>query len=337
MKDALFRPEKKIFLTHSASVVGKLEKEGPLGEHFDFAFDDILNSQKTWESAETEAVRLSFDLLMKKSGIGREEIGAIFAGDLMNQCTSESAGMAESGIAYFGLYGACSTYAEGAILAACAIEAGLCDNAIFSASSHFATAERQYRTPLEYGSQRTPTAQCTVTGVSSSLLSRTLPGKVRIKECLPGRIVRSGVKDPTNMGAAMAPAAADTLKRYFSLTSLSPADFDLIATGDLGSEGNALARELLEAEGYKTDARFTDCGMLIFDPKKQDVHCGGSGCGCSAAVTGAYLKKLIEQGVLKNVLLVGTGALMSPLSVMQKNDIPGVAHLVRLTREENEN
>lgn len=334
MKDAIFRPEKKIILAHSAVIAGKLEKEGPLGEYFDFALEDLLLGQKTWESAEAEAVRLSFDLLMKKSQLGRDGIDAIFAGDLMNQCTSESTGMADTGIPYFGLYGACSTYAEGAILASIAIEAGLCRNAVFSASSNFATAERQYRTPLEYGSQRTPTAQCTVTGVCSSLLSCETGGRVRVKECLPGRIVRSGIKDATNMGAAMAPAAADTLSRYFKMSSLAPSDFDLIATGDLGAEGNRLARELLKAEGFETDGRFTDCGVLIYDAKKQDVHCGGSGCGCSAAVTGAYLTKLIEDGVLKNVLLVGTGALMSPLSVMQNNDIPGVAHLIRFTREE---
>ena len=333
MENTVFRPKKKIFLTHSATVAGKLEKEGPLGGYFDFAFEDLLLGQKSWESAEAEAVRLSLDLLIKKSRVARERIGAIFAGDLMNQCTAESTGMADSGIAYFGLYGACSTYAEGAILAAAAIEAGMCENAVFSASSSFATAERQYRTPLEYGAQRTPTAQCTVTGVCTSLLSCELSGRVRVRECLPGRIVRSGMRDPSNMGAAMAPAAADTLTRYFRLTSSSPADFDLIATGDLGSEGSALAKELLKSEGFVTDDRFTDCGMLIFDPKKQDVHCGGSGCGCSAAVTGAYLSRLIEEGVLKDVLLVGTGALMSPLSVMQKNDIPGAAHLVRFTRE----
>lgn len=333
MNGSVFFPKKDIRLTHSATVVGKTEKEGPLGKFFDFAFDEDVPADDTWEKAEIEAVRLCVSTLIKKASLRDDDIGAVFAGDLMNQCTAESFGHSDTHIPYFGLYGACSTYAEGAILAAAAIEAGLTDWAVFASSSSFATAERQYRTPLEYGSQRSPTAQCTVTGAGASLLEANASGSIRVEAGLAGRIIKSGISDITNMGAAMAPAAADTLKRFFAVTDTKPGEYDMIVTGDLGHEGLSILRELLEKDGIGTGDRLTDCGVLIFDRETQDVHCGGSGCGCSAVVTGAYLTKLMEDGAINSLILVGTGALMSPLTVMQKLDIPSIAHLICFRRQ----
>lgn len=317
-----------------ACAVGAKEKEGPLGEYFDFADESDSFGKSTFEQAESELQRITLNLALKKGGLSPEMLDAVFAGDLMNQCVGSSYGLAGFGAPFFGLYGACSTAAEGLILGALAVDGGLFDTVACVSSSHNSSAERQFRFPLEYGSQRPPTAQWTATASGAFILTKKpFYGCVRITEALPGRIVDKGISDQSNMGAAMAPAAASTLYEYFSQSDTVPENFDMILTGDLGNEGHAVCKELLCAKGLDLGERFNDCGKLLYDCKTQDTHSGGSGCGCSASVTAGYVMKLFESGKINDVLLVGTGALMSPSSVLQGLGISGIAHLVRLTRE----
>lgn len=332
-------------LIGSAGVVGSKESEGRLGAYFDLCDKSDRFGMQTFEQAESEMQRLALNLALKKSGLDASALDAVMSGDLMNQCVGSSYGLASFGAPYFGLYGACSTAAEGLILGAIAVSSGAFKRVATVSSSHNSSAERQFRFPLEYGSQRPPTAQWTATaaaafviaenGVSSvtGAMQEGFGGNVRvgITEALPGRIVDKGVTDQSNMGAAMAPAAASTLYTYFSESGKHPSDFDLILTGDLGHEGNAICRELLEAQGLRLGAVFTDCGILLYDGKRQDTHSGGSGCGCSACVTACYVADLFAKGDVKDVLLVGTGALMSPSALLQGLSIAGIGHLVRLT------
>ena len=334
MAERIFCPRRPIYLNACATVGGKLEAEGPLGQKLDMVFVEGKDQEKTWEQAEAKMVNLAVQLLWKKTGLSPEEVDLVLGGDLMNQCTATSFGLQEENVAYLGLYGACSTYAQGALLAGVALETGWADRAAFLAASHYATAERQFRYPLEYGCQRPLYAQSTVTGCGAGLLSakedRT---HVRLAGGLAGRIRNGGVTDVSNMGAAMAPAAADTLIRFFDLTGTRPRDYDRIATGDLGAEGLSLLKEMLEGEGYRDLECLTDCGLQIFDRKAQDVHCGGSGCACSALVTGSLWLEQLTNGQIQDLLLVGTGALMSPMTVMQKQTIPAIAHLVHFKKE----
>ena len=315
----------------SAAVTGKKEHEGPLGDLFDLHDKTDCFGKKTWEQSESEMQRLAFNLALKKCGMKPDGIDALYAGDLINQCTGSAYGTLEYDIPFFGLYGACSTGAEGLILASVALNSGLFNTAAVVTSSHNCSAERQFRYPLEYGGQRTPTSQWTVTaGVAFIVGQGSGP---YITEALPGRSVDKGITDANNMGAAMAPAAADTLKRYFSVSGMSPDSFDLIATGDLGQEGHSIVKELLKTEGYTMGSNYTDCGMMIYDLEKQDMHAGGSGCGCSTATLSAYILKLLGEGQLRDILWLGTGALMSPMLVQQGMSIPGIAHLLRITKE----
>lgn len=318
----------------ASSAVGKKEKEGPLGDLFDFSDPTDRFGQKTWERSESEMQRIVFSGAAGKLGIGEEDIDAVFAGDLLNQCVGSAYGLLQFDIPYFGLYGACSTCAEGLTLAAMTVSAGLYRRAASVTSSHNASAERQYRNPLEYGGQRPPTAQWTVTGAGAFIVGKACgDASALIADVMPGVVVEKGIKDAANMGAAMAPAAADTVLRYFDENGKKPADFDLIVTGDLGFEGNSILHDLLAVAGAETarTGLLTDCGMMIFDRERQDVHSGGSGCGCSAAVLAAYLLPLLKSGMLKNILFIGTGAMMSPSSTKQGEAIPAVAHLVHLT------
>lgn len=318
----------------ASSAVGKKEKEGPLGDLFDFSDPTDRFGQKTWERSESEMQRIVFSGAAGKLGIGEEDIDAVFAGDLLNQCVGSAYGLLQFDIPYFGLYGACSTCAEGLTLAAMTVSAGLYRRAASVTSSHNASAERQYRNPLEYGGQRPPTAQWTVTGAGAFIVGKTCgDASALIADVMPGVVVEKGIKDAANMGAAMAPAAADTVLRYLDENGKKPADFDLIVTGDLGFEGNSILHDLLAVAGAETarTGLLTDCGMMIFDRERQDVHSGGSGCGCSAAVLAAYLLPLLKSGMLKNILFIGTGAMMSPSSTKQGEAIPAVAHLVHLT------
>ncbi len=324
---------KNASIISSASVVGKWEKDGPLGEYFDLHDNTDKFGKNTWELAESEMQRLAFNTAMAKLSVSEQAIDALFAGDLLNQCVSSSYGLLDFDIPYFGLYGACSTAAESLMLASATVSAGYFKTAAAVTSSHYCSAERQYRSPVEYGAQRSPTAQWTVTGAGAFMVSGE--GKIRITEGLPGIVVEKGICDASNMGAAMAPAAADTLKRYFRISGSSPADFDLIVTGDLGIEGGSILCELLLSEGIDIREQYNDCGAMIYDVKRQDKHAGGSGCGCSAVVLASYICPKLESGELKNVLFMGTGAMMSPSSIQQGQAIPAIAHLIRLCSQKN--
>lgn len=318
-------------IVSTASVVGKYEYEGPLGDCFDLHDSTDKFGMKTWEKAESEMQRLAFNTALAKASLSEREVDALFAGDLLNQCVGSSYGLLDFDIPYFGLYGACSTAAESLMLAAMMTSAGYFHTCAAVTSSHYCSAERQYRTPLEYGAQRSPTAQWTVTGAGAFLVRQT--GAVHVCEALPGIVVEKGINDASNMGAAMAPAAADTLLRYFRYGNRRPEDFDLIVTGDLGWEGGSILCELLLAEGLDIRDRFNDCGTMIYERKRQDMHAGGSGCGCSAVVLASHLYPRLERGDLHRILLLGTGAMMSPASIQQGLAIPAVAHLIHLCNE----
>ncbi len=330
----LIKFKKRIGVLSCASVVGKKESEGPLGDYFDLCDKSDKFGKATFEQAESEMQRLALGLALKKAMLDPNELDAMFSGDLMNQCVGSSYGLASFGAPYFGLYGACSTAAEGLMLGAVAIESGCFDTVATVSSSHNSSAERQFRFPLEYGSQRPPTAQWTATASAAFILSeKRFTGAIELVEALPGRIVDKGINDQNNMGAAMAPAAASTIADYFRQSDMKPDDFDMILTGDLGYEGNAICRELLASQGLSLGDNFSDCGILLYDKNTQDTHCGGSGCGCSASVTAGYAMSRLLKGEIKDVLLIGTGALMSPSSVLQGLSIAGIGHLVHLKAE----
>ena len=316
----------------AAAIVGKKEHDGPLGGHFDMYSDDDRFGCDTWESAESEMQRRTFALALNKAGFAENDIGVLFAGDLLNQCVGSSYGLLDFDVPYLGIYGACSNAAEGIMLASVMTSYSIYERAATVTSSHFCSAERQYRTPLEYGAQRTPTAQRTVTGAGAYIIGRK--GKVRITEALPGIVREKGISDAANMGAAMAPAALDTLVRYFTESEKMPSDFDMILTGDLGREGGDILCDLASTEGLDISKNYNDCGLMIYSSEPQDVHAGGSGCGCSACVIASYIIPKIEKRELRKVLFIGTGAMMSPSSVQQGLSIPAVAHLVCLCAEE---
>lgn len=314
----------------ASSVVGGKEFEGPLGSLFDFHDPSDRFGQKTFERSEGEMQRLVLASAMTKLGVGASDIDALFAGDLMNQCVSSAYGLLEYDIPYFGLYGACSTAAEGLMLASILVSRGISDLAAAVTSSHNSAAERQYRNPIEYGGQRTPTAQWTVTGAGAFVVGRKGDALTEIADVFPGIVVEKGVTDAANMGAAMAPAAANTLLNYFELSGTAPSDYDIIISGDLGREGVAILGELLATSGVDASGKLDDCGLMIYDLEAQDVHAGGSGCGCSASVLAASILPKLKRGELRNILFYGTGAMMSPSSLKQGLAIPAVAHLLHL-------
>ncbi len=318
----------------SASAVGKKEAEGPLGACFDIRDMDGSFGCSTWERSESEMQRMAFNTLLGKSQLDEREVGALFAGDLLNQCVGSAYGLMDFDVPYFGLYGACSTSAEGLILSALSVSGDFCSYAAAVTSSHYCSAERQYRTPLEYGSQRPPTAQWTVTGAGAFLVGKASRNTVRpmasLRRACPGRVIEKGINDANNMGAAMAPAAADTLLRFFAESGTVPADYDLIVTGDLGFEGGMILSDLMRIEGVPLGDGYTDCGQLIYDRERQDVHGGGSGCGCSAVVLASHLLPKLAAGEIGRMLFLATGAMMSPDSIKQGQNIPAVAHLLEL-------
>lgn len=313
-----------------AAIGGKKEHDGPLGEMFDaFCADDRFDSP-TWEQAESEMARRALATALQKAHRADTDIDVLLAGDLINQCTATAYGLLGFDIPYLGLYGACSTSAEGLALAA--LLSDKFDTLAVVTSSHNCSAERQFRFPLEYGGQRPPSAQWTVTAAGAFLLSANQNGP-RICDVLLGRTVDSGITDANNMGAAMAPAAAETLLRYFAETGRSPQDFFCIATGDLGAEGHAILREIMASEGVHLGDESIDCGMCIYDLEKQDMHAGGSGCGCGASVLAGHLLPILQKGSGREMLYLATGALMSPGAVQQGLAIPGIAHLVHIVAE----
>ena len=317
----------------AASVVGRKEGEGPLRDRFDSVSQDTYFGEKSWEQAESAMLRQCFARVCSKAALPPEALDYVLSGDLLNQCVSSSYAAREQKIPFFGLYGACSTFGEGLILASMALDGGFGERAGVVVSSHFCTAERQYRTPLEYGCQRTPTAQWTVTGAGAVILQRGGDGPC-ITHVTPGKIVDKGVTDTNNMGAAMAPAAYDTLCAHFQDTGRGPDFYDCIVTGDLGELGGELLCELFRQDGVDLSPSYTDCGRLIFDSRRQDVHCGGSGCGCSAAVLTGFLLNGMKQGRWRRLLFCGTGALLSPTSTLQGESIPSICHAVAISTEQ---
>ncbi len=314
-------------ITHWASVAGKKESEGPLAHTFDITSQDTYFGQKTWEQGEKQMQKLALGKLAEKANMKMEDFDLVFSGDLLNQCIGSSFTLRNLGIPHLGLYGACSTMAESLLLSSMAVGGGFADNAVAITSSHFASSERQYRFPLGYGGQRTPTAQWTVTGSGAALVRSDGHGP-RITGCTVGTVTDLGIKDANNMGAAMAPAAYATIKAHFDDMKTAPEDFDLIVTGDLGQLGKELLLELARRDGVSLGGKLTDCGTMVFDNDKQDVHAGGSGCGCSAITLCGYLLGQLNGGKLKKILFCGTGALLSPTSTQQGLPIPGVCHAV---------
>ena len=321
--------EHKPGIVSCAAVVGGKEGAGPLKKGFDEVSADSYFGQDSWEKAETAMLGRCLDHCLRKADGVKPD--CILGGDLLNQCVSSAFAVKDTGLPYLGLYGACSTMAEGLGLAALLTEGGL-SAACALTGSHFCAAERQYRFPLEYGGQRTPTAQWTVTGAGAVLAAKEGRGP-RITHVTPGRIVDAGITDACNMGAAMAPAAFDTILAHFRDTGRSFDDYDAVFTGDLGAIGHDILQDLLQREGLSPGMKYLDCGVLIYDLKTQDVHAGGSGCGCSAAVLCAHILPAMTRGVWRRVLFAGTGALMSPLSCQQGCSIPAVCHAVALETE----
>ena len=316
----------------AGTVVGGKEHDGPLGDLFDIHDPKNLFGQKTWEGAEGESQRMSLRLALSKAGLRDADVDALYAGDLLNQCIGSAYGLLSYDIPYFGLYGACSTSVEGLLLASVAVSGGFARTAGVVTSSHYCSAERQYRTPLEYGAQRAPTAQWTVTGAGAYLVGKPEghPDCVQITGGMAGKAQDFGINDAANMGAAMAPAAVDTLLRWLEATGKRVTDWDRIVTGDLGFEGGELFCSLTERHGVTVRDRYADCGQLIYDREAQDVHAGGSGCGCAGTVLGAYFLPQLQSGSLHRILFLATGAMMSPDSIKQGENIPAIAHLIEL-------
>lgn len=314
-------------ITHWASIGGKKESEGPLAGYLDRTSQDTYFGQKSWELAEKKMQELALQRLLQKSEKKHSEISLIFSGDLLNQCIGSSFTLRNLHIPHLGLYGACSTMSESLLLGAMAVGGGFFPNAIAMTSSHFASSERQYRFPLGYGGQRTPTSQWTVTGAGAALIQAEGRGP-RITGCTVGAVTDLGIKDANNMGAAMAPAALATIQAHFHDFGTTANDYDLIVTGDLGQLGKELLLTMSTQNNIPLGGRIADCGTMIYDITTQDVHAGGSGCGCSAITLCGYLLDQIQNGKLTKILFCGTGALLSPTSSQQGLSIPGVCHAV---------
>ena len=324
-----FRPGQPVYIAQWASVAGKKEAEGPLGHGFDIKSMDTKFGEKTWEQAEKKMQQLALNKLLQKARLKAGDIDLVCSGDLLNQCIGSSFSLRNTGIPHLGLYGACSTMSEGLLAGAMAVGGGFAKRVVALTSSHFASSERQYRFPLGYGGQRPPTAQWTVTGAGAALLCREGKGP-KITGCTIGTVTDLGVTDANNMGAAMAPAAFSTIKAHMEDMNRTPEDFDLIVTGDLGQLGKEVLLELGRRNHLPLGGKLADCGTLVFDNTTQDVHAGGSGCGCSAITLCGYLLNQLNEGKLRRILFCGTGALLSPTSTQQGLPIPGVCHAVSI-------
>ncbi len=326
--------DKKPFVCGYASVVGKKESEGPMASEFDITYKDSKFGEDTFEKAESRMQKIALQTAFSKCNLCETDIDFVFAGDLLNQCIGSTFGLKKLGIPIIGMYGACSTMSLSLATAALFIDSGAASITASVTSSHFCSAERQYRYPLEYGSQRTPTAQWTVTGSGATILSKT-ENDIYIDKITFGKIEDLGIKDANNMGPAMAPSAYSTLKAYFEDTNTLPYDYDIIFTGDLGLVGSDALYSLFEKDGINLRGKHSDCGLLMFNREKQDVHAGGSGCGCSASILNSYIMHRLENGTFSNILFMSTGALLSTTSAMQGNSIPGVSHLLNIKRKKD--
>ncbi len=311
------------------SVVGEKESQGPLKDWFDLSIGEGHFGEDSWEKAESKLMETAALGAIKQAGLTPEQIQCFFGGDLLNQCISANYASRSLQIPFLGLYGACSTMAESLISGSLFVDGNFGDYALCATSSHFCSAERQFRFPLEYGGQRPPTAQWTVTGSGACVVSAQGNGP-HITHATIGKVVDAGITDLNNMGAAMAPAACDTLISFFKDTNTSPNHYDMILTGDLGEIGKKLLHQLLLEQDFGVVDNLEDCGCLIFDNETQDTHAGGSGCGCSASVLNSYILKKMQKNDLKKILFMATGALMSPTISMQGESIPAIAHLVQL-------
>ncbi|CDE25500.1 stage V sporulation protein AD [Clostridium sp. CAG:440] len=311
-----------------ASIVGPKEAQGPLAEYFDQTLEDEFWGEKTWEKAESKIIKETVNTVISKSGVPSDQIDLMIAGDLLNQCISSSFGLREANIPFLGVFGACSTFVESMCIGSICVES-FAKNVLCATSSHFCSAEKQFRFPLELGNQRTPTAQWTVTGSGAAIITQSGMGPY-ITHITPGKIIDMGIKDANNMGAAMAPAFCETLITHFLDTGRSPNYYDSIISGDLGHVGKEIAIDIAKARGYNIKPNYNDCGVLIFDKEKQDTHSGGSGCGCCGSVFSGYFFKQLKAKKLKKVLLIATGALMNSTSSQQGESIPGIAHAISI-------
>lgn len=318
--------ENKPVISSGASVVGKKESEGPLGKLFDRTYQDDTFGKDSWEKSESFLQKESTSIAIDKREICETDIDILFSGDLLNQCVGAHYGLRDMRIPFFGLFGACSTFVEGMILASLSVDSGASERSMFVTSSHFCSAEKQFRLPLDYGGQRTPTAQWTVTGSGACIIERGQG--ISVVAATPGRIVDLGISDASNMGIAMAPAACDTLTSLFRDTKTKPEDYDLILSGDLGYFGSDMLCDLMLKNGYDITINHNDAGCIIFDREKQDVHGGGSGCGCIASVFCAYILPKLKSGEYKRIIVMATGALMNTQAINQGETIPSVAHAV---------
>ena len=316
-------------IVESAAIVGPKEANGPLAGYFDKCLDDEFWGEKTWEKAESKIIKETTNMAISKSNIPASDIDFCFAGDLLNQCISSSFGLRDINIPYFGVFGACSTFVEAMSLASILINAKAAHNILCATSSHFCSAEKQFRFPLELGNQRPPTSQWTVTGAGATILSSSGNGPY-ISHITPGKIVDMGIKDANNMGAAMAPAAYDTLITHFKDTGRAPSYYDAIITGDLGFIGKDILKDLCKKDGYNINSNYNDCGVLIFDKLSQDTHSGGSGCACIATVFSGYLFKQLRECKINKLLLIATGALTNATTAQQGESIPGIAHAIAI-------
>ena len=324
--------DRPVYIMSSASVVGKKEGEGPLGEKFDLVCEDPMFGQESWELAESTLQKKAAQMVLEKAGLSASRIRYIFAGDLIGQLIATSFGVEALDIPLFGLYGACSTCGESLSLGAMTVCAGYADCVMALTSSHFASAEKQFRFPLEYGNQRPLSATWTVTGSGAFILSGKRGG-VRISGITTGKIVDYGIKDSMNMGAAMAPAASQVIVQNLKDFDRKPEDYDRIITGDLGYVGQKILWDLVSEQGYDIHENHMDCGIEIYDQEMQDTHSGGSGCGCSAVTLSSYILPLLDKGTWRRVLFVPTGALLSPTSFNEGQSVPGIAHGVVLEQK----
>lgn len=316
-------------IAQASAIVGTKEGEGPLCNDFDYILDDNYYGESSWELAESKLQQENARLVIQKSGIASDKINYMLAGDLLNQCSGTHYGLRKLGLPFLGIYGACSTMVEGMSIGAMLIDGEYADYVLAITSSHFCSSEKQFRFPLEYGGQRTPSAQWTVTGSGAVILASEGDGP-RITKVTTGKIVDMGITDANNMGAAMAPAAFETITTHFEDTGINPSDYDLILTGDLGKVGSDILVDLCKKSGVDIRKNHNDCGKMIFDIEKQDVHSGGSGCGCCGAVFCSHIFKKLKAGELNKIMVVATGALMNPSVLLQGESIPSIAHAITI-------
>ncbi|XMB66546.1 stage V sporulation protein AD [Mycoplasmatota bacterium zrk1] len=321
----------KVYMSETATIVGPLERSGPLGNFFDYAYDDLYCEEDSWEKAEQRLVKDAISLVMTKSFKNDKDIDYVVAGDLINQDVISNYVMRDFRIPLFGIYGACSTSVEGLILASSLIEGEIGSNIIVSTSSHNSTAERQFRNPTEYGGQKPDTATFTVTGAGACLLTNN-ETKIKVESATVGTVIDGKQKDANDMGSAMAPAAAETIKQHMEDLNRTPDYYDMIVTGDLSKVGKPILIDILKDNEVDISNNHTDCGILIYDSEKQPVFAGGSGCACCAVVSFGYLVSLLNNNLINKILIIATGALMNPIMMFQKETIPSIAHAISLEK-----